>query len=448
MTRTVTARQQELLVRIVSGSDRPTSKEASSVYALRSRGLVTTISQYAYWSAAPTVAGRNLIAATQTVDTESVDVSVDPAALTGVPAGVADLMAMLESTRTPVVSSDPSPTQRSAWRRLVFAAQGSPLIPDGFSLRHRGRDRGDFIVWLEPQVAADTTVATAVVPIPERLRRPHPLVGALRAAKPRADGWIDTHRTANCAHVRVSRASHRRATLLMQAIVDEALRRGYEIVAVSNRDCPGGLGMAIDQSVWELTIHESTTRRQHQPTKDEQRRIDNGYGTWISKWDYTPSGQLSIRLGHHYDRTQLAADRRRWKLEDRLGGVFDTLEQRTLEVRRRVDEQRRQEVEAQQRWEAAVADARTKYEQQRRVDHLLANVERFSRATRIRTFTSTMRESAHADSLEDWLTFADSYANEIDPCTIGVLPAVIPEPGLEELKPFLTGVDPFRHRRW
>jgi hypothetical protein len=61
MAAPLTTRQLDLLHRITKDGHRPTSNEATSVYALRSRGLVATTSSYAYRTAAPTDAARVLL---------------------------------------------------------------------------------------------------------------------------------------------------------------------------------------------------------------------------------------------------------------------------------------------------------------------------------------------------------------------------------------------------
>jgi hypothetical protein len=53
-----------------------------------------------------------------------------------------------------------------------------------------------------------------------------------------------------------------------------------------------------------------------------------------------PSGRLRVQSGHGSGATQLAADRVRWKLEDRLHRVFDRVDELAL-----AEEARRREIE-------------------------------------------------------------------------------------------------------
>jgi hypothetical protein len=285
------------------------------------------------------------------------------------------------------------------------------------------------------------------VPVPERLYRLHPLVGAVRDVKASGDGWIDTRRRSGCAHVRVSAASRRRTMRILQALVTEALRRGYAI-RTAESGCAGGLGIGIGEYTWELTISESSNRVAHELSADDKRRIERGYSPWGPRWDFVASGKLTIRIGHDGTGSGIVADRQRWRLEDRLAVVFDTLAQRTIEARQRADDEARRKAERQRLWETAMERARAEFAHHRRVEHLLDAVERSERAARIRAFTARMRHSAHATDLVDWLAFADAHADTIDPATAGVTLHVPIDPRLSDLEPFLHGVSPYGPQGW
>jgi hypothetical protein len=52
---------------------------------------------------------------------------------------------------------DPDAETRACYRRMIDAAKRYRLVPDGFRLRHTGRDRGDLIVRLSDDTAPDDT---------------------------------------------------------------------------------------------------------------------------------------------------------------------------------------------------------------------------------------------------------------------------------------------------
>ena len=185
MMKSLNERQQAVLRRIVDGGYRPTSADPTTIYVLRSRGLVTTRSAYAYGTAEPTESGRALIDNPAVVaETRGSEVrSHHPAAAFDVMSSPTELLDRLtRSADHRLVIADPTPETLAAWRRLLHATRQEITVADGMVLRHSGRSRGDLVIWLEPRVETDAT-ATAVSPveIPERVLRPHPLVAALRS---------------------------------------------------------------------------------------------------------------------------------------------------------------------------------------------------------------------------------------------------------------------------
>jgi hypothetical protein len=146
-----------------------------------------------------------------------------------------------------LVVSDPSSETRAAWRRLLYAARREHTAGGDIVLRHTGRARGDLVIWLEPRVEADVTpTSVASVEVPDRVRRPHPLIAELRHITVGYRGWIDTHRLPDVAHVRISPASKQRTIRILHALALEAQRRGHTVESSSSDRCPGGFGISID----------------------------------------------------------------------------------------------------------------------------------------------------------------------------------------------------------
>lgn len=212
--KTLNERQFLVLQRIVLGEYRPASGDATTIYALRRRRLVTTKTAYAYGTAEPTEAGRALV---DRQDSASVKSGAEPAAAEvsatfDVPSSPAELFDRLaRSGDRRLVVADPTPEVRAAWRRLLYAARREQTAGGDMVLRHTNRARGDLVIWLEPPVEADITpTSVASVEIPVRVRGAHPLIAELRHITVGYSGWIDTHRMADVAHVRISPSSKQR----------------------------------------------------------------------------------------------------------------------------------------------------------------------------------------------------------------------------------------------
>lgn len=422
--KTLSARQLDLLDRIVGGTYRPASEDAVTIYALRSRGLATTTSSYAYATVQATEAGRALIADRDVpeADLRSEAATSDSSAMLDVPSSPAELVDRLaHADGGRLVVAHPAPEVRAAWRRLLHATRRKYPTVGGAVLRHTGRARGDLVIWFEQRVEADITPATVVaVEVPDRVRRPHPLVAALRSSTVGYSGWIDTHRMPDVAHVRIARSSKQRTIKILHALALEAQRRGHTVESRSEHRCPGGFGITIEGHWQEVTIVERYRRVPRVMTPRQEASRARGFD-WVPRWDYEATGRLVLRHGHGSYGSVLAADRVRWKLEDRLGDVLDQLEQFAV-----VDEQHRLKRVEMQRLEAArrelhqqaAEDAWLLRERVRRLDE---QIERWEHASRIRRFVQAARSSADVDeSGQEWLDWANSHADSIDPVTAGL----------------------------
>jgi hypothetical protein len=158
-------------------------------------------------------------------------------------------------------------------------------------------------------------------------------------------------------------------------------------------------------------------------TAREQASSARGGYDWAPRWDYEATGRLALRHGHGSYASSLAADRVRWKVEDRLGHVMNQLEQlavvaeqrRLVQVERQQDEAARRELQQQ-----AAENAWLLRERVRRLDE---QIERWEHSSSIRRFVQAARASAYVDeSGHEWLDWANSHADSIDPITAGLGP--------------------------
>jgi hypothetical protein len=456
----LTPGQLELLRRIADGAEPLTtadSRLAVSVYALRSRRLVSTTSPRHYWSASVTDEGRALLERVGQPGAANVLVTATerPDALPRnreIPAG-RDLVSALHASGGVMRVSNPTPQERAEWRRAIHASRAAAATA-GQRIRHGGRDGGDLVIRLEPQDAEIEAPAPTTVPVPNRLpRRPHPLVVATRdVARPGHDGWIHTMRRPGTVHMKVTRHTLNRALRIAQAILTEATRRGHRVEAAgSSRGCTGGASLVIGGQRFELTLAEPTTRVPHVPTPEEERRARTYEWAHVPKWDFVASGRLELRHGHT-SAGKLAADGARWRLEARLGHVLDRLEQQAhdldVQAARRAEEERRRLERERSDWEEAMRRAHLRLVETSRVEHLGDQVDRWHEAQRIRAFVAAARSHAVAPECvdpktEEWLTWAWDHADAIDPLLGPLHMPNPPEPTPSALERFLDGWSAF-----
>lgn len=238
-------RQRSLLWRIANGVRPVTSGEyalATTVYALRNRGLVATRREGGIWTAAITDAGRCYLEhGRQPADAQGPAPDRPKRTIARAdqnqkrPAISADdLIVRLEAAGGSLRIPDPEAPVRAAWRHAIHAAAHSGRLPAGMRLWHTGRDRGDLVVRLVPQRALRAKTSrddTPTISVPERLTRPHPIVAKLRelsATRASVDRFgrpVSAGRD-QLRRLEVSRQNRSRALRIMQALLTEAEARG------------------------------------------------------------------------------------------------------------------------------------------------------------------------------------------------------------------------------
>jgi hypothetical protein len=157
------------------------------------------------------------------------------------------------------------------------------------------------------------------------------------------------------ASLAVSKGLLPRCRTVLQWLTDEALSRGYEVLAGVEKSSL--VIVASGEHLPFRLFEEQDTAPAPPPTKAELRRYPWGLPPTTIK---IPTGRLALRLDHNY-RNRTWADRTRWRLEDRLTEVIDhvdSLARAEIERQREAHEKGLRDLEA---WEAGAADARHAY---------------------------------------------------------------------------------------
>lgn len=412
MNHTLNERQLTLLRRIAENGTPVLRSEhhlAVSIYALRSRRLVTTTGQRRFWTATVTDLGRSALE------------------FGSLPA-------------PPKTSRDGTPDNRSV------------RVPQS-TVRARGAQVAEATGRVDPPATVAVTppvlVAPPAIPVLERLGRPHPTIAVTRdGAKRDSDGWMDTMRVPGMLHLRVAPTSFRRVLRIAQSLILEAQRRGHRVEQRSeDRRCHGGLCIVVDGYPFELTFVEETDRRPHVATKPELDRAARWSYERIPKWDHFPSGRVQLRCGHDAARP-LATDRVRWRLEDRLDRALAEIESRADELTQRAMEEQRRLEQRRLEWEQAMLVAQGRLVESHRGDLLRQQTERWRYASEIRAFIQAVQAQDGAawavdPKTEEWLIWAAEHADSIDPLLGSLALPEAPEPSPSALEPFLDGWSPY-----
>ena len=323
---------------------------------------------------------------------------------------VEDLVVLLEANSGTLQVHRPSEPDRRQWRRVIHAATVNGGLPDGTRLRFSGRDSGDMVIRLVPdtQEHQPRRPSVASVPVPLRLpAHPHSVVAATRASATSTDGWIDTRRIGGVAHLAIAETSLSRALRLLQGLLDEGERRGYPVTEAPQwGSCCGGIGLSIRGETFELVISEERRRTERGVTGTDP----TGTGRWMPRWDYVPTGNLRLRVGHESYEAPLATDRTRWRIEERLGQAFSKLEAQAVERHDRRIERERATAQLERQM-------RSSRNERLRVDLLHQQVVTWKEAEDIRAFVTRARSAVDGPDpqLHSWLDWSEQYADRIDP---------------------------------
>ena len=265
-----------------------------------------------------------------------------------------------------ITITQPAAPTRAAYRSAISRAITEGLVPDGYALRHSGRDRGELAIRLV--AASDLPVPAAKLPeivVPENL---HGCDEAIRTLRD----------TASLLHV--SADARPRALRIAHAIADECVRRWYDFGLRDDRKPSFRITIGADR--FDFALPEELDRR---VLHDEEKLAAARY-SWQripSAANDSPSGRLIMRLGHGYGSVSWA-DRKRRSLEQKLPVMFKVVGDRAAAQAQARAGKEAERARRRQLWEAAVPRAREAHIDQFNRDRLRAQVDSFAAAEAIR----------------------------------------------------------------
>jgi hypothetical protein len=323
------------------------------------------------------------------------------------------LIDQLNSADGEIYIADPNERVRAQYRRAIYDAKERGLVPEGLQLWHTGRDRGDMVIRLlkrharPPRVVPPVrTAETARVPVIEKR------VKEKRVKRPTID------LKPALASLAVSKGLLPRCRTILQQLADEALRRGYEVLAGVEKSSL--VIVASGEHLPFRLFEEQDTAPAPPPTRAELRRHTWGLPPSTIR---VPTGRLALRLEHSY-RNRTWADRTRWRLEDRLTEVIDhvdSLARSEIERQREAHEKGLRDLEA---WEAGAAAAGHAYIAALNRRRMRNQAVRSGRAHALREFANRVLARAEAEAdpsaaaqMLEWQAALLVEAERMDPLT-------------------------------
>lgn len=453
-------RQLEVLTRVASGEDVSSDPSAkTSARALQNRGLITVSRRGGGWKAEITDTGRFYLENghhpehpdrrplskpearnDQPKDRARSATRKPPRATARIAAArrqdAADLVAELED-KGHVVISRPDEDGVSTWRKVVDFAKRHDMVPPGHLISRYRIYNGDLKIDLvkgphpNAKPAHDPELR---IDVPDVVDQLHPLLA---------------HLSDPAAVLQVSEEQTPRALRIMHTLLTEADHRGYETGWAE--DTERGAEIRTKELRLVVTMSEEQDKRDVLPTASELAK------TKVYEWQrfqpdtrFVPSGRLRLEVGTQrscYNRGQWWADRKRWRLEDKIGEVIATIDARIQAERDRLLEEERARLQRQRDWEAAMDRARQRFHEDRRIKALTEQLADWETAAKIREYCAAL-ESAPATDKDDveqaqWREWCRAYADRIDPTKHGAANPEEIEPDPSDLNPYLGRWSPY-----
>jgi hypothetical protein len=259
----------------------------------------------------------------------------------------------------------------------------------------------------------------------------------LRTARVKDFHWATGERKGPIVDVSVSDALEERALRCLDGLLRAAERLGWHFVAAPEDpeprryrwpndppDPPRAGRLLVEGEPVILRVVESNKRSDHVLTEEEKRDHKLGRLSFPPKWDFAPSGVLTLRLlsERQLEIKSLRESARR-PLEVLLPQALRILKEHADEQKRWREQQRLDE-ERQRRTEELAYQARKRREAQRKLIHELERqagawfrarfLRRYVTAARKAVGTSKVTAELQGQSV-DFLDWAQAYVEQLDP---------------------------------
>ncbi|NRG40187.1 hypothetical protein HRK28_04565 [Rathayibacter sp. VKM Ac-2835] len=326
--------------------------------------------------------------------------------------------------------------------RVVSEYNDSPTRLPGSKLVFHETSWFSAIASIEIVGVFDEVVPHAYVAVSDDLRVTHPLARAFLRSN------YDNLVTPAHAH---------RAARILQALIREALRRGWEVLehgeaeewrTSSTRVTYASFDIKTAEARYAVLVREMSAAGGEQVPFAQRHR---GPAWRIGRsTEFISTGRLEVRLfGWLLDRdgTPFRESKRPLKpiglALDELMRTIVMTDMQLVERRRREERER---ARRRARWESVRAEAVERFREAKHREALVEQSEKWTRAQQLRAYAAAgelaLPDDAR-DALREWFKSAARQADAIDP--LRSLSRIVPtfkEPTPEDLRPFMRGLSP------
>lgn len=250
-----------------------------------------------------------------------------------------------------------------------------------------------------------------------------------------------------------------RAARILEAIVREAPNRGLAVqppapsggrqAVRATAETKQHVSLAVGDSTYHVQIREISAPGGGRPTRPyyDARKKPPAW-TYERQTSFISTGRLELVVRGRFAgyAGDVYRDTTRTTVEEKLPRIFQSLEVYRLEGVAWAEKQRLREEARRRREEAALAEARERYDAHARWEHLKKSSQEWQRINSHREFLAAARvavadyEGEDREAILAQLDMAQRTLDELDPLRRPqLLGHVVPEPTNADLKPFLGG---------
>lgn len=224
----------------------------------------------------------------------------------------------------------------------------------------------------------------------------------------------------------------------LHVLLTECDARGCTMNWSENKEV--GIRIEVKGLEYHLTVSEEIEKRDVLPASEElSKRKTYAWQRVQAETRMVPNGRLVVSLHRTRRNHHKWADRKRTSIEDKLPAILEEIDQQVAVERERQDAAERDRQEQQLKLEAAMERATSRFQEDRRIATLDAQLADWEKAAAIRAFCDASEgrptPGKNAAETEAWLRWCRDYADRIDPVVQGV--TAPPEPNPEDLRPYL-----------
>lgn len=304
---------------------------------------------------------------------------------------------------------------RGYWAKIE--ARKSPLKPALPQLSREGVDQVEFT----PTQRRPRSKPTREIPkvmVTDTLSEPHPLVSrtltALMHGKPDERGVV-VPRKNNVLDIRVHRNTIDRACRILDALIKALGALDYPISIQAGDKTT--TSVVVNGETLKISLVEKFARTDHVLTPHEQAHYGQLLVHIPPHYDYHPTGILSFCIEKAVYGSQCRwADTKHHKLEERLGIFIQGLDTAAVRMKEWREEDERRKIEYALKEKRRIEEEKRLHLEQSKADKLNRDVQAWVEAGRIRAYVLELQKvSANVAGIKDWIAWAKSRADAIDP---------------------------------